>query len=444
MNKQAWMEKAAALGFDGLEITQRRASSRALSWFEGEMDTFMTSRLLSTSIRGMADGKIVSTSMEKISDEDMDEVLGQLYASAKEIAQTEQDVLVAPMETEEAVSTKVWVRPDAEQIKEVLASIEKKCLAADPRITQVTDLAFESSGTSRELVNSLGTSIYDESAYQIIAAGVSAKENDETYDTFYMEAVSNLSTFDQDAFVAKIIDKLKARMGAKSLSARTCKVILERKAMTALLSSLKAMFYGSMIARGISPLTGKLHEKIFSDSITIIDDPRNLDSLFMQNYDDEGTPTRSKVLVENGVFKQMLHNTKSAIKMGETSTGNGFSSGGGATDVSSMNLYIEPGRISFDSLLKKMDNGVVISELEGLHAGIDFVSTNFSLQAKGFLVENGEIVRPLTLITVAGNFMDLMNHVEAVADDLKWEISDTAAPSILFEEAAIGGNEEEL
>lgn len=128
--------------------------------------------------------------------------------------------------------------------------------------------------------------------------------------------------------------------------------------------------------------------------------------------------------------------------MDAESTGNGFRSGGGATTVSSMNLYIVSGPNSFDSLLEKMDNGVVISELAGMHAGIDFVSTNFSLQAKGYLVENGRKVRPLTLITVAGNFIDLMNHVEAVGDDLKWEMRSTAAPSILFEEAAVGGNEE--
>lgn len=70
-------------------------------------------------------------------------------------------------------------------------------------------------------------------------------------------------------------------------------------------------------------------------------------------------------------LKLVLHNTKSALKMDAESTGNGFRSGGGATTVSSMNLYIVSGPNSFDSLLKKMDNGVVISELAGMHAGID-------------------------------------------------------------------------
>lgn len=106
-----------------------------------------------------------------------------------------------------------------------------------------------------------------------------------------------------------------------------------------------------------------------------------------------------------------------------------------------MNLYIQPGDASFDDLLKKMDNGVVITDLQGMHAGVDFVSGNFSLQAKGYLVYEGKKVRPLTLITVAGNFLELLNDVQAVGDDLEWQLRSITSPSILFNKAAIGGNE---
>ncbi len=441
MNKQAWIDRAKELGLEGLEITQTRSQSRSLSWFEQKMHTFTTSRVLSTSLRAMADGKIVSTAMEKICDEDMDTVLQSLKDSATSIAATEKDVLVGPMETEEATSTKTWKEADASQIKDVLASLEEKLAKADERVSQVKGLAFESAKVSRELTNSLGTTIADAYQYQLIEGEIAVKVDGEIFDDYLIKVVPDLDAFDQEAFVKELTDKVIARIGAKSCSSRACKVIFRYDAMSTLFSCLEGMFFGSVIARGISPLTGKLGEKVFSDQITIIDDPRNTDALFLQNYDDEGTPTRTKTVVDHGVFDLILHNTKSALKMGAESTGNGFRSGGGATDVSSMNLYIEPGSNSFDSLLKKMDNGVVITNLAGMHAGIDFVSTNFSLQAQGYLVENGEYVRPLTLITVAGNFMDLMNHVEAVGDDLRWETRSTSAPSILFEEAAIGGNE---
>lgn len=441
MNKQKWIDRAAALGIDGFEITRTQSKSRDVTWFEKKMDTFVTSKILSTSLRALIDGKIVSTSLEKVDDDQIDEVLGGLIAAAKEVSESEKDELVGVMETEEVRSTKVWKEPDAETIKAVLASLEQKLLDADKRVTMVNDLVFSSGRTQSELSNSLGVEVADASGVQAIVAAITMVDGDDLRDGYLVKLVPDLEQFDQDAFVHELVEDVAGQLHARSLSSRTCPVIINYKAMSTLFSCFAAMFYGSMIAKGISPLTDKLHEKIFSDKISVIDDPRNLDALYLQNYDDEGHPTAAKTVVNHGVFETILHNTKSALKMNASSTGNGFKSGAGATDVSAMNMYIVPGQDSFDQLLAKMDNGVVITELAGMHAGVDPVSTNFSLQAKGFLVENGKKVRPLTLITIAGNFLELMNDVEAVGNDLKWETRSIACPSILFKKAAIGGNE---
>ena len=86
-----------------------------------------------------------------------------------------------------------------------------------------------------------------------------------------------------------------------------------------------------------------------------------------------------------------------------------------------------------------MKDGLVITDLQGLHAGIDFVTTNFSLQASGYLVKDGKRDRSVTLITVAGNFMDLMKKVEEVGSDLDWSYHQIKSPSIYFKECAVSG-----
>lgn len=441
MNKQKWIDRASQLGIEGFEITRTLSKSRDVTWFEQTMNTFVTSKVLSTSLRALINGKIVSTSLEKVDDDQMDEVLNALLSAAKEVSESEKDELVGPMETVEVKSDKVWIEPDAEQIKELLASLEQKLLAADKRITMVNDLGFSSGKSQSELSNSLGVEVADAASSQAVVATITMVDGDDLRDGYLVKLVPDIEKFDQDAFVKELVDNVAGQLHARSLSSRTCPVILDNKAMSTLFGCFAGMFYGSLIAKGISPLTDKLHDQIFSDKITVIDDPRNLDALYLQNYDDEGHPTAAKTVVDHGIFETILHNTKSALKMNASSTGNGFKSGAGATDVSAMNMYIEPGQDSFDELLKKMDNGVVITELAGMHAGVDPVSTNFSLQARGCLVENGQKVRPLTLITIAGNFLELMKDVEAVGDDLKWETRSIACPSILFKKAAIGGNE---
>ncbi len=337
MNKQQWIDRARELGIEGLEITQVKSRSREMNWFEGQLDSFVTSRVLSTSLRALIGGKIVSTSLEKVEDEKMDEVLNQLITAAKEVSESEKDIFVGPMETEEVKSTKHWIEPDSAQILEVLSSVEKKLKAADERVRMVNQVAFESSSTSSELTNSLGVNVQDQSGMQAIAALITMVDGEDLRDGYLVKLIENLDDFDQDAFVEELIEKVSSHLHARSMGSVLCPVIFNNETMSTLFSCFSGMFSGSLIAKGISPLTDKLHEKIFSDKITIIDDPRNQDALFLQNYDDEGHPTYTKTVVDHGVFETILHNTKSALKMNTESTGNGFKSGAGATDVSPMN-----------------------------------------------------------------------------------------------------------
>jgi len=152
------------------------------------------------------------------------------------------------------------------------------------------------------------------------------------------------------------------------------------------------------------------------------------------NYDDEGCPTRKKTLVENGVLKQVLHNSKSAARMDTESTGNGF--GGG---IAPMGCCIVPGSKTLDELCADMGEGLVVTELQGLHAGLDHVTADFSLQCQGYLVKDGKRDKSVSLITVAGNFLDLMKHVTAVGSDLDWSYHMIATPSIAFESIAVSG-----
>ena len=94
---------------------------------------------------------------------------------------------------------------------------------------------------------------------------------------------------------------------------------------------------------------------------------------------------------------------------------------------------------SLEELCEDMKDGLVITDLQGLHAGIDFVTTDFSLQASGYLVKNGKRDQSVTLITVAGNFMALMNDVVEVGGDLDWTYHQVISPSIYFKNCAISG-----
>ena len=442
MNKQAWLDRAKEKGFDGLEIYRGRSAERSVEWFGGQMDSFVTSDVTGTSLRAVIGGKTAVLALEKIDDDPVkiDETLDLLAAQAAIVSTKETDTLRAPEKTEEAERDSEWKVPGADEILSALAAVEKEILAYDPRIKQVTEAGWQDSVSGREIVNSRGVDVQDEGRTQILYAGAAAEENGEVKNDFNVEVVRDLSKFDPKTFAEKAAKGALEKLGGSPVTSGAYKVIFERKAMTSLFGALTDMFSGDLIGKGLSPLKDKRDGQIFSEKITVVDDPRCPDALRMANYDDEGCPTRKKILVENGVFKTMLHNTKSAARMGMESTGNGFRGGyASPVGVSPFNCAILPGEKSLEELQAEMGEGLVITNLAGLHAGLNHVTTDFSLQCSGYLVKDGKRERSVALVTVAGNFLDLMKNVVSVGSDLDWEYRTVACPSIAFESCAIAG-----
>ena len=95
-----------------------------------------------------------------------------------------------------------------------------------------------------------------------------------------------------------------------------------------------------------------------------------------------------------------------------------------------MNLYLKPGRLSEEELFKKIKNGVYITSITGLHAGLNPNSGDFSLQAEGYEVVDGKIAKPLGLITVGGNLVDVFKDVLAVGNNSKLLVTAITTPSI--------------
>ena len=166
------------------------------------------------------------------------------------------------------------------------------------------------------------------------------------------------------------------------------------------------MFSAEAVQRGVSLLKDRVGEIIGSELITIVDDPFKAKSPRSGSFDSEGVATQYKEMVKDGKLTGYLHNLKTAKKANTKSTGNASGSGVGPT-----NFYIEPGDMKYDDAVKSMKKGLIITDLAGTHSGANAISGAFSLQASGYLVEDGKVVRPVALITVAGNYLDLLKDV---------------------------------
>ncbi|RVI72144.1 TldD/PmbA family protein, partial [Sinorhizobium meliloti] len=139
-------------------------------------------------------------------------------------------------------------------------------------------------------------------------------------------------------------------------------------------------------------------------------------------------------MVEDGVLRHWFLSTSAARELGLETNGRGVR-GGPAVSPASTNLALEPGSISRDDLIRGVGTGFYVTELIG--QGVNMVTGEYSRGASGFWIENGEILYPVSEVTIASNLKQMFMALTPADDiDRKFGI---AAPTLAVEGMTIAG-----
>lgn len=440
MNKQKLIEKALSLGISEIEIYEKMSSETSLQIYDGKLDNFEIAQSGGISIRGLYKEKMGYCFLEEDSDDNIDLACQMLINNASMIESEDKEEIYPGDEKYPEIEKSEHIDCETQEKIQLLVDLEKKLKEADPRIAQVM---FTQMGTTEgyvSIANSKGLNIAKKDAYTVLAAGCLAIDGDDKKSAYEIEVIYDLKKFDTQAYIDKLIDKTVSQLNAGSVQTGSYNIILKNEVFASLLSALSSLFNGEAAYKGLTPLANKLEEKIFDEKVTIIDDPLMKDGYGSTSFDDEGVACFKKTVVDKGVLKTYLHSTKSAALLHTSTTGNGFkSSYASPISVHPTNFYLEPGRYSYEELIKEMKDGIIITELNGLHAGLNPITTDFSLQSSGYEVKDGKIIRPVNLFTTASNFLNMMKDVAGVGNDLKFNLSGVGAPSVYFRNVSISG-----
>jgi len=185
---------------------------------------------------------------------------------------------------------------------------------------------------------------------------------------------------------------------------------------------------------GVSSLKGKTGEKVFSDILTIYDDPLNDSKPGAVPIDDEGIIKTKFNIIENGVFRNFYNSLKYAAKTGQKPTGHG-SRGINSQPIPELShLTIKHGVSTFAEMVASMDRGIILEHVLGAHSG-NIANGDYSVGVcPAFYVENGQIIGRVKDTMIAGNIYDTLKNVIAVenADHIG-----TDAPSILCDNVSV-------
>lgn len=430
------------LGLESVEIYASTTESNSIQLDEGKLDTYNKKEIFGVSIRGLKDGKMGYVYIETLEDNEVKQALTRLVNNIEMLDATEPEFMYeGGSEYQEVRELKSDYKDYSVADKiALLKKMEKALKEKSEKIVKVGYCQYSETSQKVQIINSKGLDLNKEYSYVSAFLGAVASENDQTFIGAAGDINAKFEDLEVDRMINKSAESALAQLGAGDIQTGKYPVVFKRDVATEILSAFSSIFSGDAVLRKMTILTDKVGQKVFGDNITIYDDPFYKDALLNISFDDEGVPCYTKTVVENGVFKGFLHNLKTANYLNTKPTGNGFkNSVSSGISTSPTNLYIKEGNLSEDEIIATVENGIYITDVSGLHAGLNAISGDFNVQAAGFTIENGKIGRPITLFVVSGNFFEMMNQVEEIGNDLEKRFIGVASPTLKFKELTISG-----
>jgi PmbA protein len=227
-----------------------------------------------------------------------------------------------------------------------------------------------------------------------------------------------------------------ATIGSRKVETQECAIVFDPEVSRSIVGTIFSIANGSAFWRKSSYLVGREGELVASPLVTIIDDPLILRAPGSRPFDGDGLPTRKNPVIERGVLCPVLCDVYSARKLGRASSGAAGRGVGGNPGPTTSNLIMQAGTMSRQELLRSTKQGLYVTSLMGF--GFNAVTGDFSKGAQGFWIENGELTFPVSEITIAANFDEILKGIDAVADDLELR-SATAAPTFRVSHMTLAG-----
>ncbi len=317
---------------------------------------------------------------------------------------------------------------DVEGAIDLANRCEQAAFATDKRIKNSEGASVSVHESQFVFANSLGfVGGYPTSRHSLSCSVIAGKKSAMQRDYWYSEARDPTDLLSAETVGRITAERTVRRLNARKISTMQVSVLFEAPIAASLLGHFVGAVSGSSLYRKSSFLLDQLGQQVFSPNIHIEDVPDIYKGLASGSFDGEGVKTQRRSIVAEGVLQGYFLGSYSARKLGMHTTGNA-----GGTH----NLIVKPGELDLQGLLKKMDRGLLVTELLG--SGVNAITGDYSRGAAGFWVENGEIQYPVEEFTIAGNLKDMYKNIVAVGNDVLVSGSRHCG-SILIESMMVAG-----
>ncbi|MCD8036951.1 MAG: TldD/PmbA family protein [Clostridiales bacterium] len=435
------IDKAKKAGFDDCEIYYQGGDSFQVLVNGGEIEHYETSSSSGASFRGIINDKVGFAYTERLDENAADFIIKAAAENAAIAEDDEECILFGGGEYEDLplYNDRLAAAGTEEKINKITVA-EKAALDYSDSVRAADRCIYADEDSQVSIMNTKGLDAgFKSNSMAAFVSVIAEKDGDiKTGGDFF--AGNDFDKFDAVKLGEDSASEAVNMLGAESVKSGVYDVIIKNTAMSSIFSTFSGSFTGEQAYKGLSMLEGKEGQKIAADCVTIRDDGLLEGGYSTMPFDGEGVPCKNKEVMKDGVLKTLLYDLKYAAKKGIESTGNGFRSGYRSPIACSYtNFYICPSKTSLEELAEHVGCGIYITNVEGLHAGANPVSGDFSLSAEGFLIENGRITSPVEQITVASNFFRLLENIAEVGSDLRFSMDGAGSPAVYVKNVSISG-----
>ncbi len=317
--------------------------------------------------------------------------------------------------------------------KKIDLALETERIALkNKEITNSHGASFETREVQTILANSKGFSQGYNETFFSLGIGLQGGDTDEKVEDYWGSSTRFFHELDSPEETARLaVDRTLRQLNPKKIKTQNIPVIFEPQMTSWLLGFLFSCITGTSVYQKFSFLSDKLGDRIGNENISVVDDGLMPRKLGTRPFDSEGVHSQKTRVIDKGVLKNFLCDTYSARKLKLKTTGNAE-----GNSVGPNNFYLESGRKTPKEILETLDKGLILIRTIG--HGLNPVTGDISRGAFGLWVEDGEIVHPVSEITISGNLGAVLNTIEEVGNDLEFR-STVTGPTIKIAEMTVAG-----
>jgi PmbA protein len=318
--------------------------------------------------------------------------------------------------------------------------LDRRVREADARIVGHEGADYSDAHAVAAIASTTGIRVADEETSTYLGIWALASDGVDTTSGFGMDTARGFSGLDPDSVIEEAVMRSTAMLGARKVPTARLTVIFEPYVTSQLLGVVAELLNGEEVLRGRSPFAGRLGETVAAAPLTLYDDPLDPAAPTATSSDGEGIACRRVPLIEAGELVGFLHNAYTARCMGVTTTGSASrGSHRSAPTVGPKVVTPAPGTLSAEELLGGIGEGFLVSELSGLHSGVNPTSGDLSVGVEGRMLRGGEPAEAVREVIISTTLQRMLAEVVAVGDDLRHFPWEAAGVSLAVAEVTLSG-----